>query len=235
MSNPDLESPPAQAGPLRCGGLVRLRQFPVPTWKGFLVLGLLVLAVLLGCRWQLHPFLAMNQRVSGGCLVAEGWASDYSLAAAAEEFRTYHYDKIFVTGGPIDRGGPLSEYKTFAELGAATLLKMGVNSNDVQAVPCPPVRQDRTFASSMALRKWIRDHHFPVTRLQVVTVGPHARRSRLLFAKAFGQGVEVGVTAVPEQEYDEAHWWNSSAGVRITLGEVIAYAYVRLFFRASAE
>jgi len=225
----------AAPAPLRCWGLLRRRQCLVPTWRGILLLGVVVLGLLVGCGPQLHPFLAVNELVPGGCLVAEGWASDIALMTTVKEFRTHHYDKVFVTGGPLERGAPLSEYRTFAELGAATLLKMGLTTNEVQAVPSPAVRQDRTFASSVALRQWIRDHNFPLTRLQLVTGGPHARRSRLLFAKALGSGVQVGVTAVPPQDYDETRWWLSSAGVRTTLGEAIAYAYVRLLFRGSAE
>src|ERR1035441_1729791 len=31
-------------------------------------------------------------------------------------------------------------------------------------------------------------------------------------------------------EYDERHWWHYSQGVRIMIGEVLAYTYARLLF-----
>jgi hypothetical protein len=61
-------------------------------------------------------------------------------------------------------------------------------------------------------------------------MGPHARRSRLIFQKAFRDEVGVGVISVPDDEYDQGHWWTTSAGVRTVLGEVIAYLYARFFF-----
>ena len=69
----------------------------------------------------------------------------------------------------------------------------------------------------------------------MITGGPHARRSRLMFEKALGKGVTVGVMAIPANDYDERHWWHSSQGVRIIIGEALAYAYARLLFYPPEE
>ena len=68
--------------------------------------------------------------------------------------------------------------------------------------------------------------------VNVVTEGPHARRSRLLFEKAFGKDVQVGVMSIPSPNYDHKHWWRTSEGVRTMISEVLAYGYARLLFRA---
>jgi hypothetical protein len=68
------------------------------------------------------------------------------------EFRRHHYTKLYVVGVPLERGAPLSEYKTYAELGAATLLKLGMDRDSIQAIPAPLVRQDRTYASALVLK-----------------------------------------------------------------------------------
>jgi hypothetical protein len=64
----------------------------------------------------------------------------------------------------------------------------------------------------------------------LISVGPHARRSRLLFEKAFGREVRVGIIALESQDYDPQHWWRSSMGVRVVTDELIAYSYARLLF-----
>jgi uncharacterized SAM-binding protein YcdF (DUF218 family) len=64
----------------------------------------------------------------------------------------------------------------------------------------------------------------------LITGGPHARRSRLMFQKALGKGVIVGVISIPADDYDERHWWHDSQGVRVIIGESLAYAYARLLF-----
>jgi DUF218 domain len=218
-----------------CCGLFRRRLCLLPTWRGCLLLVLsLALLVIVTAR-RIHPFLAVNAPVQGEVLVVEGWAADYVLETALAEFKQNHYQEIFVTGGPLEQGAPLSEYKTYAELGAATLLKLGSTTNDVQAVPAPLVRQDRTYTSAMTLKRWWTGHGMSPKQFNLMTVGPHARRSRLLFQKAFGNDVKIGVLAIPEKDYDPKHWWRSSAGVRAVISETVAYGYVRIFFKPPKE
>jgi uncharacterized SAM-binding protein YcdF (DUF218 family) len=109
------------------------------------------------------------------------------------------------------------------------VLKLGLAPGDVQAVPAPLVRQDRTYAAMVALRQWFEEQGSIPARVHLVTRGAHARRSRSLLQHAFGERVEVGVTAVPTRDYDPAHWWRSSAGVREVIGEALAYGYVLCF------
>jgi hypothetical protein len=212
-----------------CGFICR-RQCLVPTLRGWLILVLACGALtILGAR-QVARFLTVNDPVPGGVLVVEGWAPDYALAAAMAEFNQNRYDRLFVTGVPLDQGAPLSEYKTYAELGAAILLKLGLSSNVVQAVPAAAVRQDRTYAMATSLKRWMSEHGMAPTKVNLMSVGPHARRSRLLFEKALGNGVTVGVIAVPSRDFDPAHWWRSSYGVRTVLDEALAYLYARFLF-----
>jgi uncharacterized SAM-binding protein YcdF (DUF218 family) len=215
--------------------LFHRRQCLVPTWRGWLLLALVFGAVTyVGIRGA-YSFLAVNDPKPGGVLVVEGWAADYALEAVVADFKQFSYEKVYVTGGPIEWGAPLSQYKTYAELGTATLLALGMSSNVVQAVPAPRVKQDRTYACAVALRKWVEEHGIQPGRINLVTVGPHARRSRLLFQKGFGKDMPIGVVAVPEPDYDARHWWHSSLGFRSVTGEAIAYMYARFLFRPTQE
>ncbi|MGH7970859.1 MAG: YdcF family protein [Limisphaerales bacterium] len=216
-------------------GLFRRRKCFVPTWRGALALLAVFLVVGVVFVRAIHPFLAPNDPVMDGVLVLEGWAADYELAAGVAQFRSNHYDRIFVTGGPLEWGAPLSEYRTYAERGAAVLLKWGLTTNEVQAVPAPDVRQDRTYAAALTLGKWFREHHLAPTHVQLMSVGPHARRSRLLYQKALGPRVHVGVIAVPDKDYDPKRWWRYSAGVRGVIDETVAYIYAKFFFHPSPE
>jgi len=215
----------------RWWGLVRRRQCLVPTWRGWLALLLCFGLVLFVAGRNLHHFLSVTEPAPGGLLVVEGWASDFVVQWALNEFKTNHYDRLLVTGGPIEKGAPFSEYKTYADLGAATLLKLGLTTNEVQAVPAPWVRQDRTYTAAVALKNWLLARGLTATRVNLITVGPHARRSRLLLQKVLGKEVVVGVVAIAPDDYDAEHWWRSSAGVRGVIGEGLAYAYARVWFR----
>jgi len=185
--------------------------------------------VVFGFR-EAYPFLAINDPVDNGALVVEGWLPDYAFQETITEFRKGHHSQVFVTGGPLENGAPLSEYRTYAELGAATLVRLGLGTNVVQAVPTPRVRLDRTYASAVALKNWLGPHGVAEKNFNVVTLGAHSRRSRLLFKKALGRDYQVGVIAIENQDYDAKRWWASSAGVRAVTDETIAYVYARLFF-----
>jgi len=213
-----------------CWGLLRRRECLVPTGKGWTGLAVLFLALLLAAIRGVHPFLAVNEPLENGMLVVEGWLPDAGMRMAVAEFGRNHYKNVFVTGGPITTGGFLSEYQTAAQLGAATLRRLGLSNEVVQAVPTPAVLQDRTYASALALRKWLEQHGLHPAGLNVISYGPHGRRTRLLFEKAMGSRVKIGIIAVQVEDYDPQHWWASSQGFRTVTGETIAYLYARCVF-----
>jgi hypothetical protein len=211
-------------------GLFHRKHCWLPTWRGWLVLFVAYLALLVAAARLAHPFLAPNAPLRGTVLVVEGWLPDYALEEAAEQFRQNHYTRLCVTGGPIEKGGVLSEYKTYAALGAATLIQLGLDGHAVLAVPAPPVRKDRTYASAVALREWFQQHGGAPASFDLLSEGPHSRRSRLLFQKAFAGTSRVGIISVISLDYDASRWWKYSAGVRNVIGEFLGYCYVVLFF-----
>ncbi len=191
---------------------------------------LLFIMVLLGIYTiNLHNFLAINQPVSQAeILVVEGWLPDYAIKEAIGEFNSGKYQLVITTGLPLSKGYYLAEYKNFAQLAAATMVKLGFDPNKLVAVPAPEVMKDRTYASAIALREWLQGAKNPVKAINLYTFGPHARRSWLLFKKALAPEITVGVIAVTPQDYDPQQWWRSSEGVRTVIGETIAYVYARL-------
>ncbi len=210
-------------------GVVKHRDCLTLTWRGWLLLLLILAALSMFIVRELHPFLAVTDPVTSGLLVVEGWVSDITMEATIAEFKKHRYEKVYVTGGPIEHSAWVNYYKTYAEEGAATLIQFGLNTNEVQAVPSARVRKDRTYAEAVAFSKWMRDKGATFKTVHLITEGAHARRSRLLFQRALGSGVKVGITSVPGGEYDPEHWLQSSAGVRDVLGEALAYLYARFF------
>ena len=215
--------------------LLRRRMCLVPTWRGWLLMLAAGSLLFFGMLRGLYPFLALRDLRPGGVLVAEGWGTEEMMRDVLEASRRDHYDALFVTGGPIDESSPFAEYKTFAELGAAILVRVGGDPKTIHAVPSPKVVQDRTYASAVALKNWMREHGVAAATVNVVSAGAHSRRSRLLFQKAFGDGVAVGVLPSPDRDFDPRRWWASSAGFRSVTGEAIAYLYARLLFRPSGD
>jgi uncharacterized SAM-binding protein YcdF (DUF218 family) len=90
--------------------------------------------------------------------------------------------------------------------------------------------RDRTYGSAVALRNWFRDHNMVVSGIDVVTEDLHARRTRLLFQKALGKDVQVGIIAVANVDYPANRWWYYSQGLKDVISESAAYLYARLLF-----
>jgi uncharacterized SAM-binding protein YcdF (DUF218 family) len=207
------------------------------SWKGRLVIGLLVIVLATWSAYSIHPFLAVTQRVNTDALVVEGWVHQYAIRAAIDEFKAGHYQRVFSTGGPIEgMGGYTNDYNTSASLGASRLKAEGFSPDLIQMVPSHVVDRDRTYSAARALRDWFVEHNVTVRRINVVTEDVHARRSRLLFQEAFGRGVKVGIIAVPNPDYDANHWWRYSEGVKSVISEGAAYLYAKfLFWPGAAE
>jgi hypothetical protein len=211
-------------------GLLHRRECLVPTWRAIFAAIFFSIALMVIGLLAIHPFLGVTEPVSAEVLVVEGWVPDYVFEEARVEFERHHYRKLYVTGGALEVGVHLSEYKTYAELGAATLIRMGVGKAMIEAVPSPSVRQDRTFTSALALKRRLHDQALEHANINLVSVGAHARRSQLLFQKVFGKDLRVGIIAIENRGYDPRCWWRSSAGVRTILDEFIAYLYAVLVF-----
>lgn len=212
------------------GTLVRKERWGL-SWRGWLIVLAGVLLAFSAFLLRVYPFLAVTHRVDTNVLVVEGWIHEYSIRAAVEEFRSKSYQQVFTTGGPVEgTGGYINDYNTSASVGADLLRKNGLSSESVQMVPSRVMDRERTYGSAIALQNWFREHNMPVRSINIVTEDIHARRTCLLFQKALGHNVAVGVIAVPNPDYDPRHWWRYSEGVKDVFAESVAYIYARLLF-----
>jgi hypothetical protein len=216
-------------------GLIKRKQRWVITGCGWISILFGLTAVLILTVTTIHPFLAVNHPVSGELLVVEGWLPDHALEGAIKEFKSKNYHLLITTGGPLGVGSHLSKYRTYAELAAATFKQLGFDEQLIVAVPAPFTKRDRTFECAVALRNWLLDSGLSVKSLNIYTLGPHARRSRLLFEKALGDKITIGVIAADVLSYDPRNWWKYSAGTRTVIGEMVAYIYARFLFYSNSE
>jgi hypothetical protein len=177
----------------------------------------------------IYPFLAITQRVDADILVVEGWVHEFGIRATLAEFKTGRYRYVFTTGGPRP-GSDSSDPDTAASVMADWLHYRGIPYEFLRAVPSHVIGRDRTFHSAIALRNWLREHNSSAHSMNVISEMTHARRTRLLYVKAFGSDVKVGIISARNHDYDPKRWWRSSDGVREVIGEAVAYIYARLFF-----
>jgi uncharacterized SAM-binding protein YcdF (DUF218 family) len=215
------------------GGLLVRKERWVLSPRGRLLACLIMITVALAASRGLYPFLAVTQRTSGEILVVEGWINSASAEQAAGEYYNANYQSVLVVAAVYDAGNKWDSGRYKPEYIAEALVRLGVPGNRVHVVFCEVVKKDRTYESALAVRRWLHERGMPAKAIDVVTIGAHARRSRLLFRRAFGSEVKVGVLGMNERDYDPVHWWRSSEGIREVLFEGVAYVYVKLFFHPS--
>ena len=85
-------------------GLIKRKNVWLPTWRGWVLVFLVVAAALITGMYRIHAFLAVNQPVSSDVMVVEGWLPDFALKKAVQIFKSQNYHLMVVTGGPIEAG-----------------------------------------------------------------------------------------------------------------------------------
>ena len=110
-------------------------------------------------------------------------------------------------------------------MAAKRLIKLGAEVGSIEMIPNSARERERTHSSALALRAWLAKNKLSPKAINVVTLGPHARRTRLLYEDVFGDQTKIGIVSVRHQEYDPDHWWQFSEGVKVVTSETVAYLY----------
>jgi len=173
---------------------------------------------------NLASYLAQQQPISKGILVVEGWVSEQTLLQAIQSYKTNPYQKIITTGGLI-KGRRLSEYKSYADSAAAFLLKNGIKQTEITSLPTPDSAQNRTFLSAVIVRNWLIRQKDENQAVDVMSEGVHARRTLALYQMAFANKREIGIMAGKAEGYLLESWWETSAGAKAVLSEVVGLVW----------
>lgn len=186
----------------------------------------LVVAVLAALAWAavvyLHDFLAPNHPTPGAkVLVVEAGPSPGVVRYVKSILERGQYTRVIPVGTPIDQLSPLVSFGTDADLWAARLTAVGIDARRIEVVRAPGLPRYRTAHKALAVRRHLDAR--PAAAVDLVSATTHARRSSLIYARALAP-IEVGILSAP-QPYDPKEWWNSSAGVRAVIGELLALTY----------
>ncbi len=221
--------------------LFRRRAVWLPTiWGALAGVVVLAAAALAFVAW-IGPHLARSAPVRGPggpgarTLVVEGWLREAELDAAVAAFRRGRYERVVVSGGPIEDWAEGRRFGSYAERAADYLSRHGLAAVPVVAVPAPASAQDRTYLSAVMVRDWLEKDGAASAPIDLFSSGVHARRSQIVYRMAFGPAVEIGVIAAAPIDYDPGRWWTTSAGAKAVLGEAIGVAWTRCCFWPAAR
>lgn len=176
-----------------------------------------------------HPFLAVSEPLNAEILVVEGWVPHYVLDAAAQHIKHRNLQYVFVSGLMFEKDDERFPEGSGAAIAAKYLIAAGVSPSVVQASPAPATNWNRTSAMARAVRDRLLELKLEPKAIDVLTMGPHARQSRLAYQRIVGSGVRVGVLSIPKDDYDPARWWASSAGIKKTTKDFAGWLKEVLF------
>lgn len=216
---------------MKVPALFRRRQLWVPTALGWLLLLLACGVALVVAGRRVSFFLSPSQPVGAEArlLVVEGWMPALELDDAVAAFRGGGYERVVTTGGPIEEFDGAST-QTYAERARSYLVRQGLPSERVIAVPAPRSAQDRSFITAVMVRDWVAQSGLAVDALDVFSSGVHARRSWRLYRMAFGPAVRIGILSARPSHYELGSWWRTSLGARDVITESVAWLWTELFF-----
>ncbi len=204
--------------------LFRRRTVWWPTLPGFLCLCGLFIAPFLLWFYRGERFLSHTERLPADVLVVEAWIGIEGLQAAAAEFQHEGYRYIMATGGLTNDRWSTRRW-SYTEMARYELSRAGVPADRIIAAPAANSESQRTFESAMAVRKTLQAQAMSPLNVNIFTLGAHARRSRLIFARVLGPETRVGVVSWRPSVYDSEPWWKSSERAADLIKETTGYVF----------
>jgi hypothetical protein len=160
--------------------------------------------------------------------VVEGWIGRSGTRAAGTEFAQGGYRYVVTTGGLTTGKGWEEPGWSYAEGAEHELIRSGVSEDRIVVAPNKDTDNQRTYASAVAVLQALQERGIHPRSINVFTMGPHARRSRLVFGKVFQPGTQVGVISWASPGGEPGPWWQSSDRARELLTETAGYLYEAL-------
>ena len=209
--------------------LLQRRTVWCPTWLGsFCVALILAVPAFWWCSYG-ETFLSLTERRPAEVLVVEGWIGRDGVRAAATEFVEHDYRYVVAAGSVTTAERWKEGGWSYAEGAEHELIRSGVPADRTIVASARNTERQRTFESAVAVRQALQAKDIHPKALDVFTWGPHARRSRLVFAKVESPDTKVGVVSWAPASYETVAWWGSSDRAKELLTETAGYFYEALF------
>lgn len=108
---------------------------------------------------------------------------------------------------------------------AAFILSCSGFTGSIKAIPVLYTKFSRTYSCALAFKEWYLKSSFKDKPVNIVSLGPHSRRTWMIYKKVLGKNIDVGIIAVNNRGYDMNNWWKSLAGIKNTIHELVSYIY----------
>jgi hypothetical protein len=171
-----------------------------------------------------ESFLSKTDRAPADVLVVEGWVGYDALNFAKDEFEHGGYTLLVTTSGMTGDRWDKKRW-SYAEEAKDRLLRAGISGDRIVSAPPRETDRQRTFEAASAVWRTLNARGVKATAINVLTFGPHARRSQLVYAKVFQPGTRIGVISFVPSGYTATSWWRSSDRSSEFVRETVGYVF----------
>lgn len=204
--------------------LIKKRLVPVPTFAGWALILIVAGSPLLWWFFRGEAFFCLTERQPAEVLAVEGWIGIEGIRAAKAEFEQGGYDYIVTVGGLSGNVWDTQRWN-YATEASELLVRLGVPAAKVIEAAAPDFDTHRTFGAASVAAQVLEARRIHPLGVNVFTSFAHARRSRLVFAKAFPSSARVGVISWKPAHFGEEHWAKSSERALELIKETLGYFF----------
>jgi len=206
----------------------------VPTFLGALIIIISGFVVILFLIANTYSFLAPNVSPASKTLVIEGWIPESGLKNALAYYEANQYKHMIITGVPITQWTYSSPFSNMADASAGTMKQFFFRDTIYRAIIPSTIERDRTYSTAVALKHLLPVWNISSDTFDVYSMGAHARRSYLMFKKAFPDA-HIGLITDTDPSFDHKKWYATSRGFRTVFSELISYFYSYFLFRPNEQ
>jgi hypothetical protein len=116
-----------------------------------------------------------------------------------------------------------------AQFARARLMDMGINSLRILAVSSEKVRINRTLTSALAFREWLVSNGESIHSINIVTLGPHARRTWMTYNKILKGKYNIGIISIPDSDGQTTRTKRALNTLRETFGILYYWVILQLY------
>jgi hypothetical protein len=108
-----------------------------------------------------------------------------------------------------------------------------MSTKNLKILPTPASAQDRTYLSAVVVREFL--YSSPIRNqlrgINVFSGDVHSRRTHFLYELAFNpSSLRIGILSGAPEEFRLASWWQTSAGAKTVIVEMIGWLYAHCCF-----
>jgi hypothetical protein len=112
----------------------------------------------------------------------------------------------------------INNYESYADQARNALLSLGIDSAFITSIPAKNVILNRTLASALAFRDWLKISNIEIKGINIITLGKHAGRTLMIYKKILNKQYDIGIISIPDSRENYSTRFKVLNTIREALG-----------------